>query len=238
MQPGDIILTGSDGKDDVFLGTNPEGGRIINDEETWILKKVEDGKGDLKKIYTSISQSGELTDDLSLLRVEYDSHVMDFVIDLDMEEVDAMLLEAKEFQNRKGHPKAIEILENAYKKSRNHIQLNKTLINLHLHAGNFRRAAKLAESFSENYPNEFDYIYIASFAYKRAALFEKALEAADRLKLRYPDMLKNLTNLAEIYFFLKDYKKSLEMVRRALKQDPENIRALLTKKKLTALNVK
>jgi hypothetical protein len=39
MQPGDIILTGSDGKDDVFLGTNPEGGRIINDEETWILKK-------------------------------------------------------------------------------------------------------------------------------------------------------------------------------------------------------
>ena len=51
-------------------------------------------------------------------------------------------------------------------------------------------------------------------------------------------MLKNLTNLAEIYFFLKDYKKSLEMVRRALKQDPENIRALLTKKKLTALNVK
>jgi tetratricopeptide (TPR) repeat protein/HAMP domain-containing protein len=238
MQPGDIILSGSDGKDDIFLGNNSEGVRIINDEETWILAKVEEGKGDLKKIYTSISQSGEITDDLSLLRVEYDSHVMDFVIDLDMEEVDAMLLEAKEFQNRKGHTKAIEILENAYRKSRNHIQLNKTLVNMHLHAGNFRRAARIAETFSETHPSEFDYIYIASFAYKRAAQFEKALETAERLKLRFPDMLKNLSNLAEIYFYLKDYKKSLEMIRRALKQDPENIRTLLIKKKLAVLNVK
>ena len=238
MLPGDIIISGSDGKDDVFLGTDADGLRIINDEETWILSKVEEGKGDLKKIYASISQSGELTDDLSLLRVEYDSHVMDFVIDLDMEEVDAMLIEAKQFQNKKGNPKAIEILENAYRKSRNHIQLNKTLVNMHLHSGNFRRAAKIAETFSETHPNEFEYIYIASFAYKRAALFEKALETGERLKLRFPDMLKNLSNLAEIYFYLKDYKKSLEMIRRALKQDPENIRALLIKKKLAALNVK
>jgi tetratricopeptide (TPR) repeat protein len=109
---------------------------------------------------------------------------------------------------------------------------------MHLHAGNFRRAAKIAETFSETHPNEFEYIYIASFAYKRAALFEKALETGERLKLRFPDMLKNLSNLSEIYFYLKDYKKSLEMIRRALKQDPENIRALLIKKKLAALNVK
>ena len=238
MLPGDIIISGSDGKDDIFLGMGEEGERIINDEEGWILPKIEQGKGELKKIYTAISQSGEITDDLSLVRVEYDYHVMDFVIDLDMEEVDQMLIEAKPFQNKKGHTKAVEILEAAYRKSPSHVQLNKTLINVHLHGGNFKRAAKLAETFSEIHPTEFEHIYIASVAYKRAGLFSKALETGERLKYRFPDMLKNLTNLAEIYFYFKDYERSLEMTKRALKQDPENIRALLVKKKLAKLNLK
>jgi len=238
MLPGDIIITGSDGKDDILLRVEDDGTRVINDEENWILPKIEEGQGELKKIYTAISQSGEITDDLSLVRVEYDSHVMDLVIDLDMEEVDLMLIESKPFQNRKGHAKAVEILEAAYRKSPSHIQLNKTIINVHLHGGNFKRAATLAETFSETHPAEFEYIYIASIAYKRARMFSKALETGERLKYRFPDMLKNLTNLSEIYFYFKDYERSLEMTKKALKQDPENIRALLIKKKLAKLNIK
>lgn len=238
MLPGDIIISGSDGKDDIFLGVGGEGERIINDEEKWILPKIEEGKGDLKQIYSVISQMGEITDDLSLIRVEYDYHVMDFVIDLDMEEVDEMLVEAKPYQNRKGHNKAVEILEAAYRKSSSHIQLNKTIINVHLHGRNFQRAAILAEKFSEIHPKEFEYIYIASIAYKRAGNLLKALETAERLKYRFPDMLKNLTNLAEIYFYFKDYTRSLEMTKKALKQDPENIQAILVKKKLIKLNIK
>ncbi|HMW07979.1 MAG TPA: SpoIIE family protein phosphatase [Leptospiraceae bacterium] len=238
LKPGDVILSGSDGKDDVFLGVNEEGIRVINEEESWILDKVEKAQGDLKKIYSEITRNGEVTDDLSLVRVEYDSHIADFVIDLDMEEVDDLMLEAKQYTSKKGNKMAIEILERAYKKSKAHIELNRKLINLYLHAGNFRKAAKTAEVFSEIHPEEYEYIYIASFCYKRAALFDKALETAERLKLRFPDMAKNLSNLAEINFYLKDYQRSLEMVRRALKQDPENIRALMIKKKLAKLNIK
>lgn len=44
MLPGDIIISGSDGKDDIFLGVGGEGERIINDEENGFYLKLKKAK--------------------------------------------------------------------------------------------------------------------------------------------------------------------------------------------------
>ncbi|WP_411822263.1 SpoIIE family protein phosphatase [Leptospira sp. 'Mane'] len=71
MKPGDILISGSDGRDDLLIGTEGENKRIINEDETKFLQFVEKGDGNLSQIAEHIQKFGDLTDDLSLLRIEY-----------------------------------------------------------------------------------------------------------------------------------------------------------------------
>ncbi len=71
LQAGDVLIFGSDGRDDLLLGVRDDGGRIINEDETLFLEQVRRGAGELKPIYRSLLDSGALTDDLALLRVSY-----------------------------------------------------------------------------------------------------------------------------------------------------------------------
>lgn len=72
LQAGDIIISGSDGRDDILLGTNKQTGqRIINEDETLFLKIVEKNEAKIDEIVKSLVDSGELTDDLSLIRITF-----------------------------------------------------------------------------------------------------------------------------------------------------------------------
>lgn len=70
LEPGDAIILGSDGRDDVLIGFDDEtGSRIINEDETLFLRHVETAKGAPREIASEVAKSGELTDDLSLMRI-------------------------------------------------------------------------------------------------------------------------------------------------------------------------
>jgi hypothetical protein len=70
LKPNDIVILGSDGREDILV-TNEMGKKEMNHDSELFLKIVDVGKGDLHKILDLISQTGEVTDDLSLLRVFY-----------------------------------------------------------------------------------------------------------------------------------------------------------------------
>lgn len=72
LEPGDILIAGSDGRDDIVLreSENDEG-RIINEDETLFLRVVEKSECDLELIYRNLLGIGGLFDDLSLLKVVY-----------------------------------------------------------------------------------------------------------------------------------------------------------------------
>lgn len=70
LDPGDILIAGSDGRDDIEMVSNTEG-RIMNQSEELFLQVCERSGGDLAKIGEMLEQSGDLTDDLSLLRLHY-----------------------------------------------------------------------------------------------------------------------------------------------------------------------
>lgn len=71
LENKDIVLIGSDGRDDIKLGVDKDGNRIINEDEKLFLKTVEKAGGDLEKIFTLTQSIGELTDDFSLLKIEF-----------------------------------------------------------------------------------------------------------------------------------------------------------------------
>ena len=71
LQPGDVLICGSDGRDDVVVGIEADGRRRINDDEQLFLRRVEEGDGLLPPILGALAESGELIDDCSLLRIEY-----------------------------------------------------------------------------------------------------------------------------------------------------------------------
>ncbi len=70
LHTGDVIIVGSDGRDDINLARGP-GLRSMNEDETLFLRIVETSRGDLPDIVDRIRANGEVTDDLSLIRIEY-----------------------------------------------------------------------------------------------------------------------------------------------------------------------
>lgn len=71
LEPGDQIFIGSDGRDDIIMGRTPGGERIINEDENLFLQSIESSNGDLDGIVADIERRGELSDDLSLVRIAF-----------------------------------------------------------------------------------------------------------------------------------------------------------------------
>ena len=68
LRPGDSVLAGSDGRDDILL-FDTDG--LMNEDENLFLSLVESSHGNLQEIHAALKAKGELTDDMSLLRLDY-----------------------------------------------------------------------------------------------------------------------------------------------------------------------
>ena len=70
LQPGDVIIMGSDGRDDLELESS-DGVRTINEDDTLFLDYVQQAEGKLKPIVSFLKSTSKLTDDLSLVRIVF-----------------------------------------------------------------------------------------------------------------------------------------------------------------------
>lgn len=70
LKPGDVLICGSDGRDDIMMQT-PDGMQKMNEQEELILETVKEADGNLEKIYDITHHRGEITDDFSLLKIKY-----------------------------------------------------------------------------------------------------------------------------------------------------------------------
>ena len=67
---GDMLFCGSDGKDDLVL-SKEDGVRVINEDETLFLRVLEEVEGDLQRISAILQNYGELSDDFSIVKIEF-----------------------------------------------------------------------------------------------------------------------------------------------------------------------
>jgi hypothetical protein len=70
LRDGDSLIMGSDGRDDILI-SKPDGQKGMNEDDLLFLNCVEKANGDIYEIYNELASIGEITDDLSLLRIEY-----------------------------------------------------------------------------------------------------------------------------------------------------------------------
>jgi Stage II sporulation protein E (SpoIIE) len=66
---GDTLFIGSDGKDDLILNSTPT--RKINEDEFLFPRIVQKNKGSLLEICKELETHGELSDDLSIIKITY-----------------------------------------------------------------------------------------------------------------------------------------------------------------------
>ena len=246
LEPGDVVIMGSDGRDDIDL-TPGEPTRTINDDEYLFLKRVEESSADLNGIVAGIERLGVVTDDLSFIRIGFHEHVTAsrttgshatpnerVVIEIDVESED---LEEKEklFEDlyEKGreaartgkNDEALNFLRRAYELRRDVPALNKILAVITFKEKDYRTAVTILSSYLRDDPAIVDFWLYLSIAHKRIGNNQEALDAANRVFELNPDRIPNLVQLADLHQKLGNQAEARRYLDLVMEKDPENEQA-------------
>lgn len=147
MQPGDVLICGSDGRDDILLHT-PDGRPKMNEDEDLILSAVVSAKGKLPQVYEICAQRGEITDDYSLLKIAYFGDTMPET------EKTAMRSASGAYYRAQNYLKAIVEGEKYLNSRPADTQFMRFLSRCHRLAGNYEIAIDLAERLRLRQPDD------------------------------------------------------------------------------------
>ncbi|MBI3394769.1 MAG: SpoIIE family protein phosphatase [Spirochaetia bacterium] len=224
LEPDDVLVLGSDGRDDLLIGQDGQGNRIINEDSNNFLRVVESGNGDLYRMEQVLLTSGELTDDLSMMRIGYREDAAARAPE-DHSPVQSMVEEAKQLAKDGKNDAAVAVLTKACADHPKHSEplrlLCRLLVDLHRHA----EAAEYCERYTELVPADTEFLYYTSYLLKRAGQNPRAADFGERCRLREPLLVHNLVNLADIYRRMNNTERAEMLARKALKIEPDNSKA-------------
>lgn len=236
LEDGDVVIMGSDGRDDLILGVDHEGQRIINEDETLILRHVERSEADLSRLVAELAKTGDLSDDLSFIRIAYSAPaarrpairvaesqaIENFKTDLKermkpltLSEIDAIMADHRDNATEMHH--AIRWL----------FQIKQ-----------YGKGAEWAEKFVQTYPMESEFLYLAGFGFKLAGEYARGLDFAERLFGRTVNHEKNLVNLADLQLILRRPGEAELTLGILLKLYPHNEKALRLRQALQEMREK
>ena len=209
LQPGQTMIMGSDGRDDLMMGSTESGQRIINENEKLFLEVVEQSDGDLEKIRQTLISRGELTDDLSLLSIAYNedaSRIADPGIPTSIKEK----IDAGQLQQAYGELEKI---------SWEHPSALQAGVWLTYRLKDFQTSAMLARRWISLDPTDATALFRASLAHKRIGKLDEAIDFGERCRLRMPEHATNLVNLADCYRLKGQRVRARTLANRALSLD-------------------
>ena len=213
MEPKDIIITGSDGRDDLIIDEIDEHNRTINEDETLVLRALEKCNADISALETELLSFGKLSDDLSLIKVTYRPGKMPGKQN-DLSEIHALIAAQK-------IKEAIKALQDKVSLDGD-INATRLLARLYYRTKDYRRAAELYIANAIDSENTEKTLFQASLAMKKVGDLKGAIDFGERCQLREPDYLRNLINLADCYRLMKNYRRSSEIIESALELDNED----------------
>ncbi|XDD50303.1 SpoIIE family protein phosphatase [Leptospira sp. WS92.C1] len=244
LREGDVLILGSDGKDDLDLTPDLET-RSINEDETLFLKTVEAGKGNIEVIEQLIYKHGEITDDLSLLRIEFgilktdqesaSSQKNQTAISSPNKELSDWSLSyshARELYKDGNIKEAIDELKDLYSKTPNDSKVIKLLALLSFKDKDYIKAVEILGKYLDLDPELSEYWYYLSVANKKIGRLPEAISASEMVVSKQPDNANNLVNLSDLYRLQEEYSRAKEFAIRALDLDPQNENAKRILKKI------
>ena len=214
MERYDSLIIGSDGRDDIVLQSDGKGNRVINEDDNLFLSKVEKGNGDLNLITKLLLQEGELSDDYTLLKVEY--------IGAEEEsppENYLSLMEKADMETDKS--KKMDLYKQAHSIYRSVTVLEKLALNA-LSEKNDSEFLNYGEELVRMKPSLSQMYFEVSKSHLKLGNFNRAADFGESLKLRNPENIENTINLIQIYREMKNSERAIELVNRGLYYSPEN----------------
>ncbi|TGN19489.1 PP2C family protein-serine/threonine phosphatase [Leptospira idonii] len=222
MKPGDVLIIGSDGRDDILM-SHENNVRVINDDETEFLKRVREGMGELEGIYKSILTQGELTDDFSLLRISFlEEKAEPTVVATKQKNYYQKLGEGIQSYRDGDWENAIISLELALESESEDPYCLRELSKLYIKSKRYEDAIQHAERYLKANPGDTDFLFYIAFAYKQRRSFELACDFAERLRLRDPKNFKNLLLLTEILMHMNQPGKAETLLDAMEQMVPDN----------------
>jgi tetratricopeptide (TPR) repeat protein len=231
LLPGDIFIVGSDGRDDINLGI--KGGRELNEDETLFLRLVEEGKADLTKISQLIEFQGELTDDLSLMRVAFHEEYSPQDYE---EENTAITIESAQDAIQEGNKtKAKYILDSLWISDKNNIHALKLLIKLSFEDKRYGDTIDCINEFHKINRDSQLFWFEKSVCHKQLQDYDSAKLAGEMCRKFQPERVANLINLSDSYRMLGDEESARKYLREVLDREPDNKAAIKLAKILNLL---
>ncbi|MBW0434242.1 SpoIIE family protein phosphatase [Leptospira yasudae] len=234
MKPGDRIFCGSDGKDDLILDESADGKRKINEDETEFLRRVEEAKGELSEIENLLLSVGSFSDDYSLLSIEYNGKGS-------RSGTGDRFSRAKRAALSKDFAGALKEYENSENEISDSPEELKLLARLLEKSGDIGGALENANRALYLDPVDHELLLYSSLLAKReysksknADLLKKAEESSERFRLRFPNHVKNLIHLADIYRLQGNRSRAKYLIERAAELEPNNERVLELQKLISS----
>lgn len=180
LEAGDTLLIGSDGRDDIVLPSENNSLRSINEDETLILRFAERSEANLNRLVQEIETSGEITDDLSFLKIEYIPSKTRLTFP---EVVRTQYLEIKTKSKQGNYTEALDkllpLIENY-----SHPSFFALAGKLQFQLKNWKEAIKNLKLASKENPNREDYLYMTAKALFKNGQTQEAVIWCERLFLR------------------------------------------------------
>ena len=231
MELGDVIIIGSDGRDDIMTGTTEDGERIINEDETQILRLIEAADADLKLLVSLIEQQGELIDDLSLMRIERfkSAHHQPPV------DYKAILADVKMDLQSGDTQSAVTRIENYLKNDSFYPEAVKNLSQLYYQSHNYAKAAQYAQDYLWLRPADASFVYFASRCFRKIKDYKKSIDLSERLRLRDFPLAKNLALLCDLHIKMKNRRRAETILEELRSLEPSHVSIKILESKLALL---
>jgi tetratricopeptide (TPR) repeat protein/methyl-accepting chemotaxis protein len=209
LQSNDVLLLGSDGRDDILL--EGETGSFLNENENKFLEFVEKSSGNLDKLEEELLKSGSLIDDLSLMRISF-IEVQEKILTID-DDIIRFIQQGEEYESQKLFESAISVFENAIFQSPSNPFILKKLAKLHERVKNYPKTIEYCKKYFELNPESSDFLYYISYYSKILNDYEESIEFGERFRLRDPSNKENLENLSESYRLFGNTERSIKILK-------------------------
>jgi len=209
LEDGDSIFIGSDGKDDVLLSYDSEGYRVINEEESRFLQKVDDAKGDLELLYDKLVEGVELSDDFSVLKITYQNTNLTEYRRIDSS-IKTLLEKASAFEEKNDFTNAKKEYDNAYEIHSKNLAILKKRASLYFKMKDYSKANLLFQECAELEPANSILLFNIQVTAKAAGNLDMAINFGERIHIRDPYWIENLYELSDsicgFRFYFRDGK--------------------------------
>lgn len=232
---GDVLLLGSDGRDDIYIGKDAGGQRVINEDENLFLSIVEASDGKLQNIKENLLKQGEITDDLSLLRLEYIGESMQNQVLSNSAK--RLIQVARDYEKDGNNQKAMEALDEANIINPDHPDILREMMKVYLNTKSYVKIYELALPYISMRPDDLDMLYLVSYCHKKLKRYESALDYAERLKIREPNNILYMVNLAEIHLVMGNTHKAQEIADYLRTIDADNDKLFLLEEAIQNRNL-